>query len=351
MILSRRLFDESADTGISSDTGTAVADPPENTLSSDASESSQTDSSSDSPAGDVSPDASGAAAPVSKTLFDVFREEHGLDFSQKYKSEEDLRKGLANAAKLIGTRDRYSELGRSVAPHWDEFQKFMQMHGGPQPEQTRQPESWWQLPEWHEAWNKFLDPETGGVRENAPLEIRNAYEKRQDYIARWAHRLTTDPMGALEPLLRQHSERLLSEFDQRYERVTKQQAEMAESNSIIAENAHWLFQTGPKGEVLQDDGGQSLFTDAGLIMLDELAKQARAGVRDQRLAFENARLHTQLRLGGVNPPKPKVPSNGKHQPNTNGSPSRKKPATSDEAGLSLRERLLREAEDMPDSAF
>lgn len=350
MLIGSRLYDEDATNGISTDQSVTTDSPELN--SAGASDSSPPESALDATAGADSPDASAATAPVPSSFFDTVRTKHGVDLSQKYKTEDDAIKGLINAQQLVGRRDQYSELGRFYADKYEDFQEYLRTkQGGQAPQQQAQePEDWWNPPQWNETWNKFLDPESRQPREDAPLNVKQAFHDREDYISRWQHELVFNPTKALQPLMSRMEQRLMQSFDQRYQQAVQANQINAEAQQLVEKNMDWMFQQNPDGSFPVDDQGRKLFTAAGMMMLEEVQELSRYNM-PQKKVFEIAQIRVKDRMGGLAPSAAPVPQPAKHKPNTNGSANRRQPSVPDEAGLSLRERLMRQSENLPETAF
>lgn len=352
-----RLYDESATNGVTSDSESSASSAIESTPSSGDQVSSQTETTSDANGGAPELAPTPSAPPSPPSWFDTFKSEHGIDFSTKYKDEAELRKGLVNAAKLVGQRDEYAELGRLYAQYGDQFRQFINSQQNSQPaqgyappQQQQQPEGWWNPPEWNDAWNKYIDPETQSLRDDTPLEIRRRAEERLDYIDRWRHNLSTNPMKAFEPIYQDLENRIIQKVQADIQQRVHLNQQHVEADQLVASARDWIYQT-HDGQILTDELGRKLFTPAGAMMVEELQLLANAGVRDQRLAFDIAQLRVKERLGTLSPATAAVPPRAKAQPNNNAGKSPNGKQVSGGKGKSLKDRLANALADVPDHEF
>ncbi len=180
--------------------------------------------------------------------------------------------------------------------------------------------------------------------------MKQAFHDREDYIARWQHQLVFDPEKALDPLMTRMERRLMQSFDQRYQQAVQANQINAEAQQLVEKNMDWMFQQNPDGTFPTDEYGKKLFTAAGMMMLEEVQELSRYNM-PQKKVFEIAQIRVKDRMGGMAPSTAPVPQPAKHKPNTNGSTNRRQPSVPDEAGLSLRERLMRQSENLPETAF
>jgi len=350
-----RLYDESASAGLSGDPNPTPGSD-ESTPSASDSVSSQTETTLDANGGAPESAPTPAAPPPPQSWFDTFKTEHGIDFSTKYRDEAELRKGLVNAAKLVGQRDEYAELGRMYAQHGDNFRKYLEGQQHPQagqapPPQQPQQNGWWNPPEWNDSWNKYIDPETQSLRDDTPLEIRRRAEERLDYIDRWRHNLATNPNKAFEPVYEDIENRILSKVRAEYEQRLNWQNQQSEADQLVASGRDWIYQT-HEGQILTDAQGRKLFTHAGALMVEELQHLANLGIKDQTEAFKIAQLRVKERMGTLAPtPSAGVPARAKAQPNSNAGRSPNGKQVSGAKGKSLKDRLSSALADLPEHEF
>lgn len=114
-------------------------------------------------------------------------QQYGLD---KYKSVEDALKGFSEAQSLIGQRDQYAEFGRQIAPHYQQFQAWLQQN------QQQEPEPFWNPPhKWDEEMQRLstLAMAGGEAWDNMRPEDRRRVEEYTNYKNNWWQRVFNEP--------------------------------------------------------------------------------------------------------------------------------------------------------------
>lgn len=191
------------------------------------------------------------------------REDYGLDFTQKYKTDVDLLNGLAHAAKLVGVRDADAEYGRQMRQHEAQFRDFLmrQAAEGQQLQQQQAPppekDPIWDAPQWNPAWRQYLqtvtDPTTGRemvqVAPGTPLQIQQSIDEYRTWKEGFDQTWHTNPKHAVQSLVEKIVEQKLGpQMDQRLDQVRSQQT----AQSIIQSNDAWKWQRDEQGQVIRD---------------------------------------------------------------------------------------------------
>lgn len=312
------------------------------------------------------PESGGAPAAEPQWSFrDYMRQHGGVDLATKYKSDEEAAKGLANLAQMMGRRSEEAELGRQFAPYQREFMEYLRSRQPPQAagrEQER-PKGWWEPPPIDESWKRWITTDANGqsaLREDTPIAVREAIQKRQEYLDRWDYQLRTNPAEALKGAFQEWQQQTRSEVLEqvRAEYASYQNAQSA--NSFVSQNSDWIYARAADGSVVMDvNTGGPMFTPKGAVFTrasilfsksgmpqDEVIREAmqyadlwEAGQRGQQAAAakpSGVRPHTGM-SSGRQPAAGSVPGQARNNPGTK--------------GLSIREKMLAAMSEVPDSDF
>lgn len=212
-------------------------------------------------------------------LLEFVRDQHGLDFTGKYRDDLQLIGGLVNAAQLVGRRDADAEYGRAVRQHEGEFAQFMAWKNGqgqPQGQPGQQPQAQepqgdprWQAPQWNPGWSQWIqevtDPATGAtrneLRQDTPMQIRQSIDQfrawKQEFDQNWA----TNPAEMVDARVNQLVEQRVSAMlEQRF----SQERGVQTAQQIVQRNAEWIHARDPQGQPLVDPmTGQRVMTPRG----------------------------------------------------------------------------------------
>lgn len=315
--------------------------------------------------------AEGAAAATTAPppgLRDYIRNTAGLDLGGKYKTDEEAARGIASAISMLGRRSEEAELGRQFAPYRNEFLRFLQQQAQqppatPQPQQA-DPTGWWNPPKVDEAAQRWLFRDAEGnvqFRENTPLAIKEAIEKRQAYLQSWDERLHTNPVEALKPAFESFRDEIRQSILEEIGWQQSQQTESWQANSFVQANSNWLYQMTEDGRIVHDESGRRAFTPAGQYFTFQC--QQLQGLGDQDKIIRTAYALTQLWAQQQNqaaapsqaaatvtpaPPPPGVRSTRKPTSGTIPGQPKNDPGTK---GRSFRDTLRAALADVPESEF
>lgn len=356
----RRYFDPDADATVTDDTSASLDASPDvgaEDLSSGA-----------DGAPDSQPDAPSAAQQQQWSLRDYIRQTAGLDLGSKYQSDEDAAKGIANAIGMLGRRSQEAELGRQFAPYQNEFLEFLRAQqervATPRAAQVQQqPTSWWSPPPADESWSRWFYRDAEGnvqFKEDTPVEVRQAIQKRQEYLANWEQRLHTNPAEALRPAFDQLREEVRQSLLQEISWTQQQQAEHQYSQSFLDNNANWIYQQTSDGRVVVGVDGRPVFTPAGAYFTYQVGELQGLGDQDlvARKAYEltcawAAGQRQRQQQAAPQTMQAAAPPPGIRQtrkPNSGAVPGQVK-LNPGSKGKSIREALLESLRDAPDNAF
>lgn len=292
------------------------------------------------------------STPAAPSFLDTLREKYQVDYSGKYKSDEEAIKGLLHAQQMVGRRDQYAELGRHVEPHWQEFQRWRTAQNAPAGQQQAQP-AVPSAPAKDPGWERWIDPNSeDGLKQNTPLEVRSAIEKYNEHYRQWQHKLVYDFDSAVEPKLEQWASKLEERIYNQFQQQQAQVQQRMQADQLRDSHAHWIYQTTSDGKFVVDENGQRIQTPAGAAFIDNVMRLSQAGVTDQQMCFNAALAMTREQFAQMSPAAPAMAAKPPvRTPNSNAgrSPTGKTVDTS--SGTTLRERLLKKTEGMPETAF
>lgn len=288
------------------------------------------------------------AAETPRTLFDRIAERHGIDFRQKYRTDDDLIDGLTHAARMVGQRNQYAEIGQQFASDLPAFQEWLQQRQQPAPQPQEGP--WWNPPQFNPAWNSWLDPETGRPVENAPLEVQQAAQKWIDFHNEHERRLRLDFPGALKPALAEFEQQILGKIRSELEGRESAVKIKTTADSIRDRNAQWLYARDPQGRFLRDEIGKPILTPHGEVFKQHVLRLQ--AFNDQpELQAEIAMALTQrdfamLQNGSQQQAQPPVPAAAMSVPNANAGRDHERKRATSQPGRSFKDRLLERTEGM-----
>lgn len=211
------------------------------------------------------PETSPVEPPVQQTnqtaptgsLFDAFKS-RGLDFTNKYTSEESLIDGLSHLVRKFGERNELAQLGQFVLQYPQQAAQWLnEQLGNKQPaQQPTKPaaEQPWLAPdEWDESWLEHVTRDEQGnlvPKPGAPPDIVAKIVKAENKMRKFYAQLARDPASVLQPIIQQATEPLLQRALQAEQRVAELEASMVQAEEqatiqdIIHANAHWMFKGG-----------------------------------------------------------------------------------------------------------
>ncbi len=245
------------------------------------------------------------AAQTPATLFDRISSAYGVDYRSKYQSEDDLLKGLVNASKLVSQRNQYAELGQTIAPHWQQFQAYLQQMQA-QNQQPQQPkktpaQEYAEKVAWNRNWDAYTQLDENNqvvLRPDAPIAIQEAWHARNQARAEFARNLVERPHEALQPILADVKQQWMQEVQQQWGQREQQVRLQTEADQLRDANADWLYlHDSNTKQRLTDEFGRPALSPAGHAFMNNLYAVQQTGVQNQKAAFQYAFLMTREQMG------------------------------------------------------
>lgn len=310
----------------------------------------------------------GAAPAVSEPdYFSVLRDRAGVDFSKKYKTQDELFRGIGHLAQRVSQKTHLERLGEEAAKNWQDYQAYLQSRGAQQGQQVQQVQQvqqeqveeagFWNPPAvkptdkmWVEA-----DPDRPGVsrlKEGTPHDVRQRLEQYAAYRDEWRYNMENNPQAVLGPLaeriradaVREAEERIWGRMQQ-----LEQEREMrSRVTSLAAQRRKQVFQLDASGEMVIDAETRSpVPTEYGLHYVTRVKHLEMNGVLNPELqdslAHEYAETQVRLSQGPGLKPAPSVAPGTKSKPSIRSGADRSAAAKG-----SLREMLLADNPDVGD---
>lgn len=268
-----------------------------------------------------------------------------------YRDDAAALSGLLDAYRSAQRRDYYADLGRRLAPHTEDFERYLAEQSkpaapGPAP---------WEPPPFQKVWASMVerDPDTGAIRAKAGYDPAIA-DKVTAYVE-WRERFLESPHEVMAPLVESRAKQLIREEMQAYR-------QRAVADQIVAQNAAWLFQHHEDGRPVTTAEGQRQLTPEGVLYTQTVQALSQAGVTDVELAAGLARTvveHAALRQAQAAPAGVRTGPNGAAAPAAPAAAERAPSgggkakggggaAQGSSRGLGLREMLERKLKDYPD---
>jgi hypothetical protein len=292
-----------------------------------------------------------------------YAKSRGVDTSG-YSDDAAFMDALLQRHSIAQQTDYYAALGRQFLEQAPELQR--RLTGAPAaaaPTPAAPPE--WEAPPYNEAWAQMVerDPASGFYlgRPGTPPEIVTAVNKYVDYQKKYA----SNPLAAVRPYVEQTVPDMINKaVEQRLAAYQREQT----TRSIIAQNAPWMYQQNPQGQVQFGVTGQPVPTPAGMRYMNHVQRLESLGVKDPSAVDQLARQLTAAELHAANASQHqagKVPANQQQAALASGRPQQNvlqslgfeaRQATNGATepngeGLSLREQMMRALAEFPETDF
>jgi hypothetical protein len=340
----------SDDTALETDDEQLVADDSPSEATSDAPE----------PEAPSEPAASGEPAPPPEPdYFGFFKEKAGVDFSTKYKTAEDLAKGVGELYRTVGKKsDRERELEdkakryEQVAPYLPHVQQWLQSQQQPAP-QPEAPPPLFQAPRLEDGDLDFVERTAEGTKfkDHTPPDVRKRLLARAQFDRDFA----TDPGKLFAPAFERYREEAAQSAEERavvriramLQQEREYERHVSTVNSLADKRRAECFEFKNDRPVI-DANGRPVPTEYGRHYVTKLAQLESRGITDPALADELAHDHAaaQVKLAakpGTKQAKPAKPGQAE-TPHVN-SPRKGKAQPN-----SLAAALMADNEDVPDDA-
>lgn len=229
----------------------------------------------------------------------------GYDFGgQQFQDDRQFLLHLLNTATSNRQADYYAQLGRQIAPQYQQVQQFLQQQQRPQQQQQQRPE--WEPPDFDPSWLQLVerDPQSGVflARQGVDPAIATAVNTYD----RWYQRFGHNPVAAVRPFVEQSLPQLVQQQIQQAMQSYRQQSEI---ESIVARNAEWMYQHDQSGRPVIGVGGRPVATAEGTRYGQIVSELEQQGLRNPGAVDRLARqilmgemAQQQLRAGQQNPP-------------------------------------------------
>lgn len=228
--------------------------PPQDASPSAAPETTGAPGSAAAPESAGAPETAAAPETAQRAIMEFVREKAGVDFSGKYRSDEEFAKGVANMNKLLGQRQAEADVVRIARENPRVFLKALlaanpdlEAEFAPKPPQPKQDDP---PTDFDPAWAKALK-----FTDEAPEEIKRqvtAYlqtkQAAQNPVVRELQGQIARLSQTVEALTKQNGSSVTEEV----RAILAQRDAIQAGQEWVAKEADWLFQKGPDGKPLWD---------------------------------------------------------------------------------------------------
>lgn len=186
---------------------------------------------------------------------------------------------LLNAQQAARQNDFYTQIGRQIAPNYQQVQQWIASQR-PQQTQNQGPKPW-ERPEFDEQWMKFVDyDQNTGTYVSKPGYDPSIGTKVQQF-ANWTQRFQRDPMSVLQPWLEDQLENTISRRVQDLVgNQFNQVREQTEIQQVMQTHANWLYMRDQNGNVVIDPvSRRPQASPEGLRYVHHLQNAAKSGIR------------------------------------------------------------------------
>lgn len=184
---------------------------------------------------------------------------------------------LVRQAQAASQNDYYTSLGRQLAPRYRDIQGYLeQQRARAQPANAPLP---FEAPEFDERWLNLVerDERTGAFK--ALPGVNPEFAERVQKYADWMQGFNRDPMSLIRQAIEHHATEIARKvFSEQHGQVVQTQT----IQSIIEQNASWIYQADEQGRRYTDAQGNFLPTPEGARYVAHVRALAQAGVRDPR---------------------------------------------------------------------
>lgn len=209
---------------------------------------------------------------------DVAASQYGYQFPAGVQDDAAALRHLIQQAGAARQSDFYSQLGRSLAPHAQGVQQYLQTQQQQQAApQARQP---WEAPEFDQRWAGLVeqDPGTGiyVAKQGVPHEIA---QKVNAYVE-WKTNFDKNPAAVINGMVEARSKAIAQETFREQFATHQRQATIG---SIVEQNASWLYAQDQAGQrIVNQATGQYVPSPLGARYIHHVDSLRRAGVTDPR---------------------------------------------------------------------
>jgi hypothetical protein len=205
----------------------------------------------------------------------------GYQFDPNVQSDADALSHLVQQAGFARQQNIHAQLGRQLAPHAADIQKYLAQKQAPAPAERPA----WEPPPFDKRWVSLVDRDASGVfvgKPGVPPEIVDAVNK----YAEWREEYETNPASVLKPWVESEAKRIASETVKA--QIDRQRTDSA-VQGVMQANASWLYQADAAGNVAYSYDGRPMLSPYGQRYAQHVQTLTRAGVRDPRQQDEIAK--------------------------------------------------------------
>lgn len=190
----------------------------------------------------------------------VFEKLKGKIDVSKYQSVDDFLEGVVHLSRKLGERDQIAAYGQQMLDDplavYNHLQNYL-TQSGKLPKQEQQAAQNKPLrsdiPEYDEKWHDVLFKADGTLKEDADPAIARKYANWQEWMVKESRRLVSNPTEYLRPLLQEEMAKIAKQTageeigkvraeQEQYARLTAaQRAEYETAQSLLVEDAQWIF--------------------------------------------------------------------------------------------------------------
>lgn len=215
------------------------------------------------------------------------RERLAAAYRQQQEQAEQLRQEMEQLRQMAALGQRYAQ--QMEDPAYQQFQA--QRQPAAQPTDT-QPEKWWNPPAFsQEVAQRYRETKVGPDGEayvdwkaNTPAEVKQGYEKYQQYVEDWSYNLVNRPQEILPRIIQTEAEKIVKQMiEERFGEV-QQQTELERLTEEIRTENPWMYQVDPVSNRVTEQ-----YSEAGQRVLRKIAEAQEYGLTNPRAQWEYAR--------------------------------------------------------------
>lgn len=298
-------------------------------------------------------------APAEPDYFDFFHKKGGVDFRDKYKTPDELAKGVANLVQLAGRKsEKELQAEQIIAWHHQQAALAQQAQRQPPAADPNASRPFWNPPEVKQTDKRWIepDPENQGatrIKPNTPLDVRQRLEAFINYRDEYGYKLEHAPHELYQEIEQRAVDKATERaFQQMQQYLQQQQAQQEFQNTaqrILSERTAMVHQMTPDGQLVVDGSGQYVLTPYGQAYATTMLRLNQQGITDPGLRDSLAHeIAAAKATQGLSKPAPtKTPGASKANGATGGKVNGSE-RTHGKKGNSLAARILAENPDLKD---
>jgi len=208
-----------------------------------------------------------AQAPTANDdlLWEILESNSGLSLRDKYATPKDAAAGLGHAARALGQRDEFAQIGRAIKENpeaaWEALGRQI---GKVQSQEAPKPAAKEQVPQYDPSWQTFIDAESGEWKANTPPDVireATAYQRwkqknLEDLTTRFDEKVKEATKAELEARDKEIAaiKAQLAERDAMAQQSESQRQYFTTMHQHLAPHAKWIFNEGTQAKGLSESG-------------------------------------------------------------------------------------------------